>query len=306
MANALTSIQRTAYSAFHEALAQGTGNFLKCGGVYAGSEKNLTLTMSQAAGGFTAYTAPGTSVTKDILSGLVTFSATPKAKIERLTFSQVNDNPELVAQRSAAMANQALQAINASYFAGLSALSATTHPLVGSSAGNVGTSKKYADTAMGVGAVSQSNLFTSALSRSAVVGAIETLGNWVSWGSGDALNLGSDMEKLVLVVDHANRDLAESIAGSAVISADMQKNGLLGRITVVANSLADSDDWMLIDTAAGLNGQGPTGMWIRQMPQIRVTQDSSQGGLDWVIAASYEADFVYDVEGAGIVVSNVA
>ena len=61
----------------------------------------------------------------------------------------------------------------------------------------------------------------------------------------------------------------------------------------------DPDDWFLID-----RNVAPVGMWLRELPTLGF--DIENGGLDVVYSCRYHADFVYDVEGAGIIGSNVA
>lgn len=302
MANSLSNMQREAFEAFEETLSNAGADILRMGFILNNDEAQLTIQTAQSGGGFTAYTAPGTNVTKDVLSGKVTFTSSPKAKIEKLRWVDIKDNPNLLGDRAASLANRAVADIASIAGAGLESLFSANHPLVGTGAGQVGSSKKYLDTTMGVGAVSQSNLFTQSLSRSAVVGAIETMRNWVSWGDATKLNLGGAGSDLVLVCGPSNEDLALQLAGSAVASAEMQSNYLSGRLNdVVVYPFGDQDDWFVIDRNAR-----PVGMWIREAPSISVTPDSSQGNLDVILSARFIADFVYDVEGAGIIGSNVA
>lgn len=303
MANSLSNIQREAFEFFEETLSNAGADILRIGPILTNDEASLTLQTAQSGGGFTAYTAPGTSVTKDVLSGKVTFSSSPKAKIEKLRWVDIKDNPNLLQDRVQSLANRAVADIASIAGAGLESLFAAAHPLAGTGAGQVGASKKYLDATMGVSGVSQSNLFTQALSRSAVVGGIETMRNWVSWGDGAKLNLGGPGCDLALVCGPVNEDLALQLKGSAVSSDQMQTNYLSGRINdvIVYPFATDPDDWFLIDRASR-----PVGMWIREMPTLSVTPDSSQGNLDIILSARFIADFFYDVEGAGIVGSNVA
>ncbi len=304
MANSLSNLQRTAYEVFEETLAQGVADFAKCGPVYSTDEAKLTLNADQSGGGFTAYTAPGTSVDKDVTSGTVSFTSSPKAKIERFSWSQIKDNPELIQHRARSLANRAMADISAVWGTGVSATFTAAHPLAGTGAGQVGASKKFLDTSMGVSGLSQSNLFTAPLSRSALVGAIQTMREWKSWGADQVpLNLGADGSNLVLICGPENEDLAYSLQNSQLISADNQASMLGGRVAevVVTPHTAVGSDWWLVDRSVG-----PIGMWIREMPRITVTEDSQQANLDVVMSARFHADFVYTVEGAGIIGSNVA
>jgi len=302
MANSLSNMQREAFEVFEETLSQAGADILRMGPVLTNDEAQLTLQTAQSGGGFTAYTAPGTNVTKDVLSGKVTFTSSPKAKIEKLRWVDLKDNKNLLNDRVVSMANRAVADIASIATAGLESLFSANHPLAGTSAGQVGSSKKVIDTGMGVGSVSQSNLFTQALSRSSVIGGIETLRNWVSWGDATKLNLGGAGSDLCLVVGPQNEDLAMQLVGSAVASSENQMNYLNGRIKdVIVTPFSDGDDAFLIDRTAR-----PVGMWIREMPTVSVTPDSSQGNLDLIVSCKFIADFFYDVEGAGIIGYNVA
>ena len=302
MANSLSNMQREAFEVFEETLSQAGADILRMGPVLTNDEAQLTLQTAQSGGGFTAYTAPGTNVTKDVLSGKVTFTSSPKAKIEKLRWVDLKDNKNLLNDRVVSMANRAVADIASIATAGLESLFSANHPLAGTSAGQAGSSKKYLDTGMGVGSVSQSNLFTQALSRSSVIGGIETLRNWVSWGDATKLNLGGAGSDLCLVVGPQNEDLAMQLVGSAVASSENQMNYLNGRIKdVIVTPFGDGDDAFLIDRTAR-----PVGMWIREMPTVSVTPDSSQGNLDLIVSCKFIADFFYDVEGAGIIGYNVA
>jgi len=306
MANSLSNIQRTAFVAFEETLSQGASQFQKIGPIYTEDQQNLDFDISQSGGGFTAYTAVGSSVTKDILSGKVSHSSSAYAKTEKLTFKDLRDRPDLPAIRARAMANEAMAQITGQAMAGLEALFSTAHPLAGSAAtrGLVGTGKKFLDTGLAydANAGTQDNLLTEQLSRAALVGAREKLRNWKRVGSGLDLNIGEEAQDLVLVCAPANEDLAFQLLRSGNVDANLQSNFLFGWAEPVIFPLAsDDDDWFVISRTAA-----PVGMWIRQMPSISMMPDSSTAGLDWIMSASLIADFVYDVEGAGIIGSNVA
>lgn len=302
MANSLSNIKRESFEAFEEALAQGTALFERCGPVLMNDEATLTITENYSGGGFTAYSAVGTSVTQDILSGKVSHTSTAYAKDEKITFKDIRDNPELPAQRARSLANRAMANLNAQFFAGLEALFATTHPLAGGGTGQVGAGKNYLDTALVYSGGTQSNLTTAALSRAALLGARQTFRNWKSIGDGTALNLGQDGSNLCIVCGPANEETAIQAVTANVTSDQMQTNLLQGWGDVVVYPFAtDEDDWFVIDRSIG-----PCGMWIRQMPQISIMPDSSTAGRDLVMGVTYIADFWYDVEGAGIYGSNVA
>ena len=305
MANSLTNIQETSFAAFEQALVQGVADFEKVGPIYNIDDKNWTRHQLQGVGGFTAYSAVGTSITKDLLSGKVNFSSSPKAKDHKVTWSDIKNNPELPAQISRYLANQAMADIHAIFAAGMEALFATNHPLVGNGAGQVGTGKKFLDTGLatvngGTPTSTQSNLFTQALSRSALVAAKETLRKWKRVGDDQNLNIGAGGSNLVLCVGAGNEDLARSLIGSDVQSAEMQMNSLKNSMDLYVYPWAtDDDDWFLVDRM-----MEPVGLWLREQPFIKVGE--SDNGLDIVFSAGFHADFVYSVEGAGIIGSNVA
>lgn len=305
MANSLSNLQETTFSAFEQALVQGTADFEKVGPIYRLDDANWTRHQLQGVGGFTAYSAVGTSVTKDLLSGKVTFSSSPKAKDHKVTWSDIKNNPELPGQIGRYLANQAMADIHAIFAAGMESLFSAAHPLAGTGAGQVGGSKKVLDTALatvngGSPTSTQSNLFTQALSRSALVGAKETLKKWKRVGDDQPLNIGAGGSSLVLCVGAGNEDLAKSLIGSAVQSDQMQMNALQGSMDLYCYPWAtDDDDWFLVDRALE-----PVGMWLREAPFIKVGE--SDNGLDIVFSAGFHADFVYSVEGAGIIGSNVA
>jgi hypothetical protein len=306
MANSLTNLQETSFSAFEQALVQGVADFEKVGPIYTLDDKNWTRHQLQGVGGFTAYTGVGTSITKDLLSGKVTFSSSPKAKDHKVTWSDIKNNPELPAQISRYLANQAMADIHAIFAAGMESLFSAAHPLAGTSAGQVGASKKFLDTALGAGGTggspttTQNNLFTQALSRSALVGAKETMRKWKRVGDNQSLNIGANMSDLVLCVGAGNEDLARSLIGSDYQSAEMQANTLKNSMGLYVYPWAtDDDDWFLVDRSLE-----PVGMWLREQPFLKVGE--SDNGLDIVFSAGFHADFVYSVEGAGIIGSNVA
>ena len=304
MANSLSNIQRTSFEVFEQVLVQGTSDFERVAEIVTTDDKNLTRTQLQGVGGFTAYSGVGTSITKDLLSGKVTFSSSPKAKDHKVTWSDVKNNPELPGQISAYLANQAVADIHAIFAAGIESLFSTGHPLAGTGAGQVGASKNFIDTALrvvnGSSGDTQSNLFTQALSRSALVGAIETMRKWRRVGDGQNLNLGAGMQDLVLCVGAVNEDLARSLIGSDYQSAEMQTNTLQNRMGLYVYPWAtDDDDWFVVDRS-----QRPVGLWLRERPFLKVGE--SDNGLDLVFSCGFHADFIYSVEGAGIIGSNVA
>ena len=302
MANSLTNIQRKVFEAFEETLAQGVSQFERWGPVYTNDSPNLDFDMPQSGGGFTAYTAVGTAATQDILSGKVSHSSSAYAKTEKLTFKDLRDRPDLPMIRARAMANEGMQEINSLAHAGLEALFSTNHPLAGAGSGQVGAGKSYLDSSLTYSGGTQTNLLTEQLSRAALVNARETLRNWRRVGTGLSLNIGEAAQDLVLVCAPANEDLAHQLLRSASVSADLQSNFLFGWAEPVVFPLAsDDDDWFVISRSAA-----PVGMWIRQQPMISMMPDSSTAGLDWIMSVSLIADFVYDVEGAGIIGSNVA
>jgi len=304
MANSLSNLQRTSFTIFQQALVEGVADFEKVGPVYGIDDANWTRTQLQGVGGFTAYSAAGTSVDKDSLSGKVTFSSSPKAKSHTVSWSELKNNPELQQQIPAYLANQAMADIHAIFAAGMEALFATNHPLVGTGAGQVGGSKKYLDTLLhtvnGTTATStQSNLFTQALSRSALVGAKETLRKWKRVGDDQPLNIGAMSGNLVLCCGAGNEDLAKALIGSAVQSADNQMNTLQNAMGLYVYPFSDDDDWFVVERS-----MEPVGMWLREAPFIKIGE--SANGLDIIFSAGFHADFVYGVEGAGIIGSNVA
>lgn len=306
MANSLSNLHRTAFHAFDERLRQGTSNFERFCAIYTTDESTLTFTQPLSAGGFTAYSAVGTAVTKDVLGGKMSFTTSPYAKIHKITWSDIRNNPELPGQIGTMLANQAMAAINELAMAGLESLFAADHPLAGTGAGQVGGSKKYLDTSLATvngttPTSTQSNLFTAPLSRAALVGACQTMRAWKAVGNDDNLLLGNDASSLHLVVGSTNMDLAHSLLGSSVQDANLQVNSLAGMIGgyTVHPFATDADDFFVIDRAAA-----PVGMWLRERPVLGF--DVENGGLDLVFSCRYHADFVYDVEGAGIIGSNVA
>jgi hypothetical protein len=305
MANALSDLQTTAYSEFHQVLVQGVSDFQKVGPVYMNDASNWTRTQMQGVGGFTAYSAVAVSITKDLLAGKVNFSSSPKAKDHKITWSNLKDNPALASEIPRYLANQAMADIHAIFAVGMESLFAAAHPLAGTAAGQVGSSKKFLDTGLKTvngtsGTYTQSNLLTQALSRSAIVAAKQTLRQWRRVGDDQSLNLGADAAMLTLCVGTGDEDLARSLIGSAVTSSEMQVNTLQnGMQLYVYPWISDDDDWFLVDRTLE-----PVGMWIREAPFIKVGQ--SDNGLDLIWSAGFHADFVYSVEGAGIIGSNVA
>jgi hypothetical protein len=277
--------------------------FAQLGRVLTNDTPTLQLYQSMSGGGFTAYTATGTSVDKDILSGKVSLTSAAYAKSERVRWVDLKDNPELAPQRAASLANRAMVEINEIGFDGLEALFTTNHPLTGAGAGQVGTKKViaaslgYAQTLGNAG--TQTNLFTTQLSRTSLELDIETLSKWRAVGDGALLDLGADESNLVLVCDPQNTQLAKSLRDSSVKDSNMQNNTLQGGFSIVDRALSDADDYFLIDRSADV-----CGVWVREFPTITVSQTDNL--LDVIFTAKFQASFWYSIEGHGIMGHNVA
>ena len=301
MANDLAQLFRKSFVSFEEALAAGTEQYTQAGFLITDDKPQVEFMLDQSTGGFTAYPAVGTAVDQDIESHNLTHSSSPFAKIERLRWVDIKNNPELPMHRARSMANEGMAHIWDRWRAGVAALFATAHPLAGAGVAEVGAGKMYLDTGLVYSGGTQSNLLTQGLSRTALVTVKETLRNWKRVGTGMSLNIGEIPQDLVLICDPRNEDLAHQLLRSGTVDADLQANFLQGWAKPVITPLSDPNDWFVVSKTIS-----PIGMWIREQPSFKMMEDSSRGGLDVVLSAQLQADFVYDIEGAGIVGSNVA
>ena len=300
MANDLAQIAKSVFKEFNETLVNATESFSAVGPILTDDRPNLEMQMSQSTGGLTAYSAVGTSVNKDIKSANVVHSSTGYAKTEKITWKDRRDNPDLPARRARIMANEGAAHIQDTFFTGLASLFATAHPMAGANSWEVGAGKMYIDNALTYNGGTQSNLSADALSRVALVNSDITIANWRRVGSGQKLNLGNSMGQKVLVCSPDNKDLAIELLRSQVKDADMQANSMFQWAAPVFYPLTAAQDWFVVHRGIGEMG-GPVAMWIRETPQIDLSWDSGSGNLDLVMSVRLIADFVYDVEGAGIV-----
>jgi hypothetical protein len=301
MANDLSNVQQTSFEHFHQALANQPQNYAKLGRVIETDAANLQKGLVQGGAYFAEYTAAGqtSNVNQDVLSGKVIFASKAYAQTHKASFKELRDNPQLMSDIPLMLANNAGKSLNKLPFDGLCALNATNHPLAGSAINQVGT-KKVFDTGLkyrqGVSGEegTQSNLFTSPLSRASLDGDLQTLFGWRSLVSGIPLEMTPETSNLVLVSGASNRDLAMALRGSAVSGADMQVNTLAGMYEFCEAPLARAEDYYLIARAADF-----CGAWIRQYPQILIKE--SENGLDAIFTASFIANFWFNPEGAGAI-----
>jgi hypothetical protein len=300
MANSLSNIQQTAFENYHQVLGQQEKNYEKLGRVIETDQASLQKGLVQGGSYFAEYTAAGQSVNVDVLSGKVVFASKAYAQSMTHSFKELADNPELLSTTPMLLANNAAKSLNKLMFDGLEALGATNHPLSGSAVNQVGT-KHCFDTGLAFlqgasGAGTQSNLFTSPLSRASIDGDLQSLFNWKS--TAITLEIQPETADLVLVATDSNRELAMQLRGSQVSSSDLQVNTYAGLFDVCLAGLARSEDYYLISRRADVINP-----WVRQYPQIIVRP--SANGLDVIFSAHFIAAFAFNPEMAGAVYHQV-
>ena len=302
MPNSLSNIQTTSFENFHQALGQNEQQYIKLGRLSETDTASIQKGLIQGGAYFDEYTAPAQDIGQDVLTGKVVFASKAYSQSHTLTFKNIRDNPELLMEIPTMLANNAAKSMNRIPFAGLEALAATNHPLSGSAINQVGT-KHVFDTGLnyrqgGSGAGTQSNLFTSPLSRASLDGDLQTLFGWRSLVSGIPLELTPELSDLVMVFGQANRDLALSLRGSAVSSMDQQVNTLQGTYDICQTALSRAEDYYLISRKADF-----CGAWVRQYPQLIVRE--AINGQDVVFSANFIANFWFSPEGAGAIYHQV-
>ena len=300
MANVLSGIQTTSFDIFHSTLAGQPENYKKLGRVIETDAANLQLGLIQGGTYFTEYTAAAqtSGINQDVLSGKVVFASKAYAQTHRVSFKELRDNPQLAGEIAMMLAKNAGSSINKLPFDGLCALNAVDHPLVGSAINQIGT-KKVFDTDFyfsqgATGEGTQSNKFTSPLSRTALEGDLQALFNWKGTATGIPAEITAELGDLVMVTGATNAQLARQLQGSALSGSDMQQNTLRGMFDLCEAPLTRADDYYLISRKADF-----CGTWIRQYPMISVLQ--SENGFDAIFAANFIANFWFSPEGAGAI-----
>lgn len=305
LANDLTNSQEIIYRAFVERLAENIDRWKKCGFLVTDKANALRFHTFIETGVEETLTATSDAIVNQEMHSGKTPDFTPTTKVKGMQF--LKDDLLLypafeLARIGAAMANRTWARFQETFFAGLAAIFATDHPLVGAGLGQVGAAKKYLDTGLYYnqtlgGAGTQDNKLTAALSATTFALARQMLREWRS-SSGEKLLLGDT--GLTLVVDDSNLDLALQITGSAVVDVNQQINTNARTNTqVVSYPMASDDDWFVIDAASS-----PVGLWAPKLPTLFIGSDSARD--TWIyLTASYQATFIYLPEGDGMIGSDV-
>jgi len=304
MANNLNAT-KIAQTAFIEALASATEDYLKCGQQIETSAGQLQLGNLAAGGIASEVTAAATSVSaSNMASNVSTINAQGWALKHTVPWHMLDRDFTLAEQAGVKLANAAAQNVNKQYFDGLEGLFTTNHPAANAGVGGVGAGKHFCDTGLAflqteAGAGTQDNKITSAFSEASVDTCLQLMQNYKDQ-RGLPLNIGAN-GGLVLVVAPKNRKAAHELAYSTLSGADMQANTMRSWIkdVVCYPFSTDDDDFFVIDPM-----MSPTGIWMTEKPLI--TLNSSDDGLFAIFTARWQSAFYIRASEAGIVGSNVA
>ena len=304
MANSLASVQEAAMETFVDSLANETELYQRCCKVITSPGGTYTLAATNAGGPAVEVTTASTSVSaQDMTSGSSVITQRAFTHKHTVPWAQLNWSMNLAADAGAQVANAAAASLNALYFDNLGALFATAHPSAGAGVGQVGGSKKFIDTGLAylqteVGAGTQSNLITAALSESALESARQAMRGWKNQ-RGVIQNLGGPGSELALIVSPKNERTAKELITSALSGADMQVNTFAQYSDVVVwPGFADDDDYFLVDKKIS-----PVGLWIGESTTMSIKE--SDDGLFVHFVARYQASFYLKPSAAGIIGSNV-
>ncbi|MCB9739513.1 MAG: hypothetical protein H6747_09615 [Deltaproteobacteria bacterium] len=293
MANDLAKVKTTAFTSFSEALAAAPLGALAACRLITTDTANLSLGTGIGTGTWSVAGATEASPT-DIDTVKVELASVNFEIVEMIKWHDINDNPDIVAQRAALLANRGAATIRDAVSTGILGLFTLAHPMELDRGILAGT--KYIDGSIEFdgGPATQSNLLgAAALSQSTFATARKTLRGYKGQ-DGVVLGMGERV-KLIVGEDHA--DVAYEIANSGVTSAALQASANKAGVSDVVVIPGLSTKWFMADEV-----NNPLIAWMRKMPQIDVRESAT--GLGVTLAGTATFTFGVTASEAGIVGAN--
>ncbi len=292
MANDFDQIKTKAFETFHEPFLKGTANWDQFLDVRTATTKHLQLG-AVLSGGIYGAAGTGDLSADDIDTVNNTLTTVPYEKKERIRWDQLDDNPELLSEVTAAMGGAGFSSLLKLVSDGLAGLFTLAHP----NTGLVGAGKKFIDTNLRIGndpGNTQSNKLALALGEDALHAALTTGAQYKNHR-----NMTLDLFKSGVALIHgpANRKVAFELLRSTMSGNDQQAN-LLSVSGITGFELPEwGYDWMCIDQAIK-----PAVLVIRRMPEVTFSQTTD--GVWIEVVGKFTATFGVRPTEAGIVGSD--
>lgn len=256
MANVLSALQiQQIVFAYVEAMAGYQSQFAKVCPVRDYGQGEVRVSRGAFGGIASTLSAGATSSTvSNIATFESTFNTAHRYVRHQLPSFKLKDDKGLIAIGQA-LAAVAMKNIDREIGSGLEGLLAANAPRVGTGVGQVGSGKKFFDTAKkGLqsesGEFTWANLVASTLSESSLDAALQLMIKWRD-DRGLQMMLGRS-NNLALVCAASNLSTAIKLTGSGVTDADLQKNwrnGMFGG-GITPWEFDDSDVALLVDVDA--------------------------------------------------------
>jgi hypothetical protein len=296
VANDFSNIKTTVYQRFVASLSEQAIGFREWSSEVSGDGYSLSRGDLYNMSTFGTSASPSSS---DLDTGKADVTRTYYYALQSVATADIDDNPEILGEIANILARKASHKMETLMCAQLAAVDTTAHPENGGNYTASGGGTVYFADVFST-PVSQQNLYTAALSSSALDAVITAALNYKD-KNGDNAGLGRGGMRLV--VPPALRTTAkELISGTTGVydgsGIDPRFGDVISGMTV-APYLTDANDWFLIDTAAS-----PIKHWMRKAPSIEVTQ--SVDGFETHIKAHFTFNPLFEPWEGGLFMGKVA
>lgn len=281
MGNNLTKSLRKGYDTFYLTLANYDPTWRQI--TTPLTESDPTYVESDIYGLKTFEAQVDSPTAKDLVASNSETSVAPFEEIVKLRKKDVNDNPRILAQIAADLARLGGWTLTKAFWDAIKALDVTVHPENGGSVytaqggGTVYMADDFTIDPPNDAAFNQSNLFTTALTATALSNALAARREYLD-KSGNPADTPENKPWLIVppeletkAIDLMDRK-GEIFDGSSLQSGSFGSR-LAGRV-VLPGKVTDANDWFLwwtrnvVDRDGNLRPIGPVVPWLRVPPQI--------------------------------------